>query len=181
MTTSLPFRATLPFSVDGEQHVLPVTATFVDPATQLTFAVDLTDFTDVIEGGLAQQGQRLANWSITLDANGNVGVAALYRQLPGAWSSTGWLSASDYQTTFNQQMSAGMTLEDLAVVNIVGSPTFWANWSSQQYGSWTARHNNGHTRLPRPVDGVGQGGPVDPCADRLHERQHPHYGGLCGA
>jgi hypothetical protein len=53
VTTSLVFRATLPFSVRGKQHTLPVTATVVDPATQLTFAVDLTDFTDVVEGGLA--------------------------------------------------------------------------------------------------------------------------------
>jgi hypothetical protein len=88
-----------------------------------------------------QQGLRLVNWSITLNTNGNVRIAGLYRQLPGAWSSTGWQYASDYQTTFNQQMNAGLTLEDLAVVNIGGTPTFWANWSSQQYSSWTARHN----------------------------------------
>lgn len=88
-----------------------------------------------------QQGLSLVNWSVTADLAGTPCVAALYRQVPGTWSSVGLLSESDYQAVFTEKTRAGMALADLSVAQVNGRPMFFSTWNSVRYGPWTARHD----------------------------------------
>lgn len=90
---------------------------------------------------LTQQGLSMVNWSVTADLAGTPYVAALYRQVPGTWSSVGMLSEPAYQAVFNEKTRAGMALADLSVTQVNGRPTFFSIWNSVRYGAWTARHN----------------------------------------
>lgn len=87
-----------------------------------------------------KEGFRPINISV-VSINGAVSYTALYEKASiGSFEARSFLTASEYQATFDQNKKAGRQLAYLNACNHAGSVRFSAIWNSATSGAYAARH-----------------------------------------